>query len=120
LNPDLEGTGNNIVDPNLVGLTTVEFMTIQPFEDAGWDFLNIWSICEVTNYPHLQWHIPQGDYICPDGVNFYDFAHFSQRWFQDNCNEANNYCDGADLDNLGSVGSRDLAIFCDYWLVGVR
>ena len=54
------------------------------FTDRGWDFLgetangteDIWAICEGTNYPRFVYQIPQGDIVCPDGVNSLDFSVF--------------------------------------------
>jgi hypothetical protein len=73
------------------------------FLSAGWDFWNTWEICEETNYPVLQWQIPAADFLCPDGVNFIDFTFFADpdHWGRNNCNEANGYCDGTDLDQSG-------------------
>ena len=34
--------------------TTAEMKTKSTFTDAGWDFVNIWDICEGTNYPRLR------------------------------------------------------------------
>jgi len=38
-----------------IGLTTAEMQTALPFLEAGWDFDNVWMICEGTDYPRLQW-----------------------------------------------------------------
>ncbi len=50
-------------------------------------------------------------------VNFEDFAKFTAHWFQTGCNPANNWCGGADLDQLGDVNETDLGLFVDYWLL---
>jgi hypothetical protein len=91
--------------------------TESTFTDAGWDFVNIWDICEGTNYPKLVWQIPPGDFLCPDGVNLFDYSFFASLWAEDNC-AASNDCDGRDLDLLGSVDIKDLRIFADNWLKG--
>ena len=62
------------------GKTTAEMMTKNTFTDAGWNFDNVWHICETTNYPKLLWQILPADLVCPDGVNFVDFAFFAKRW----------------------------------------
>jgi hypothetical protein len=124
INPGLPGIGNG-VDPNVVGESTANMQTETTFTAAGWDFVDetangtddIWDICEGTNYPKLSSQIPPGDFLCPDGVNFFDFSFFSERWAEDNC-AASNDCDGADLDQLGSVDLKDLGIFADNWLAG--
>jgi len=108
-----------------VGKTTAEMQIQSTFTDTGWDFVgetvngpnDIWDICEGTNYPKFLWQIPIGDFVCPDGVNFFDFSFFSERWAEDNCG-ASNDCGGRDLDLLGSVDIKDLRIFADNWLAG--
>jgi hypothetical protein len=100
--------------------TTVEMQMVNTFTSAGWDFWNTWTICEGMNYPVLQWQIPAADFRCPDGVNFIDFAFFAAHWHQRYCNPSNNYCNGTDLDQSGSVNLLDLAVFTDSWLEGVR
>ena len=123
----LTGAGDGSV-LGLEGKTTTDMKTVATFTDAGWDFIDdpndaaddIWAICEGTNYPRLVWQIPTGDFLCPDGVNFTDFSYFADRWFLDDCNEANNYCQGADIDTLGSVDLNDMIIFCEEWLKGVE
>jgi hypothetical protein len=89
------------------------------FTDAGWDFVgetangteDIWAICQGTNYPRLAWQIPAADFLCPDGVNFIDYAYFTDVW---NTSDPN-----ADLDLSGLVDPNDLKIFCDHWLDAV-
>jgi len=124
VNPDVNGIGN-ATDPDVIGESTENMQTESTFTDAGWDFVgetingpnDIWDICEGTNYPKFVWQIPIGDFVCPDGVNFFDFSFFAERWAEDNCG-ASNDCDGRDLDLLGSVDIKDLRIFADNWLRG--
>ncbi len=101
------------------GKTTEEMQTITTFTDVGWDFMNTWTICDGMNYPVLLWQIPAADFLCPDGVNFIDFAFFASHWLDSMCNAANYYCEGTDLDYSGSVGFTDLEIFADNWLSGI-
>ena len=101
------------------GKTTAELKMIGTFTSVGWDFWNIWTICEGMNYPVLLWQIPTGDFLCPDGVNFVDFTFFADHWLDENCTAANNFCQYADLNQSGSVNSNDLAIFADNWLEGI-
>lgn len=101
------------------GKTTAEMQTVSTFSSAGWDFFDIWSICEGENYPVLLWQITISDIRCPDSVNMTDFAWFAQHWRQKNCNQFNYNCDGTDLDESGSVSFDDLAIFADDWLTGL-
>jgi hypothetical protein len=107
----------NYYNDGITGETTAEMKTRSTFTDAGWDFANIWAICEVTNYPRLRWAIPAADFVCPDGIDFADYSFFAERWLNTNC--ASNYnCNGADFDLSGTVDMADLEIFCDYWLKG--
>ncbi|MFC1794668.1 GLUG motif-containing protein [Planctomycetota bacterium] len=105
--------------PGGTGRTTIEMQTITTFINAGWDFNAIWTICDGMNYPVLLWQIPAADFLCPDGVDFIDFAFFAQHWLDDRCNAANFYCEGTDFDNSGYVGFTDLEIFTDNWLNGI-
>jgi len=124
VNPDMNGIGNGS-EPNVVGLPTVEMQTESTFTDVGWDFVgetangpnDIWDICEGMNYPKFLWQVPVGDFLCPDGVNFFDYSFFAGHWAEENCG-ASNDCDGRDLDLLGSVDIKDLRIFADNWLAG--
>ncbi|MHC4111656.1 MAG: GLUG motif-containing protein [Planctomycetota bacterium] len=121
---DVNTSGQDYSDGG-VGKTTAQMQTESTFTDAGWDFVgetvngpnDIWDICEGTNYPKLVWQIPPGDFVCPDGVNFFDFSFFSEQWARKNC-AASNDCDGRDFDQLGSVDIKDLRIFVDNWLRG--
>jgi len=117
VNSSLTGIGNT-TDPNVIGESTTNMQTQSTFTSAGWDFVNIWDICEGTNYPKFLWQIPIGDFLCPDGVNFFDYSFFAGHWAEDNCG-ASNDCGGTDLDKLGSVDINDLRIFVDNWLAGL-
>jgi hypothetical protein len=68
----------------------------------------------------LFWQIPAADFLCPDGVDFIDFAFFASHWLDDRCNAANYLCEGTDFDKSGSVGFTDLEILADNWLKGIR
>jgi len=114
---DIETTGQEESDGG-EGKTTAEMKTKSTFTYAGWDFVNIWDICEGTNYPRLLWQIPTGDFVCPDGVNFIDYSFFAGRWLDTNCTESND-CDGTDLDFSDTVDANDLQIFCQHWLEGM-
>jgi hypothetical protein len=64
------------------------------------------------NYEMLGGFLPGGP-LCM--VNFYDYARFSKYWMQP-CGPGNNFCNGADLDQLGNVDSNDFLLFSDEWL----
>jgi hypothetical protein len=102
------------------GLPTVGMQMQITFTDVGWDFSTpIWKMnCEGMSYPKLSsWQPVPGDFLCPDGVDFFDFSFLAGHWAEDNCG-ASNDCDGRDLDLLGSVDIKDLRIFVDNWLRG--
>lgn len=98
------------------GLSTIQMKQQASF--TGWDFTTVWAICEGMNYPRLIWQIPVGDFVCPDGVNFFDFVYFAEQWRATGCSSANNFCGGTDLNASGTVDILDLAIFADNWLAG--
>jgi len=50
-------------------------------------------------------------------VDFTDYAIFASHWMDEGCTEPN-FCDGADLNESGSVDWYDLAEFVEYWLPG--
>ena len=80
---------------------------------SNWNFSDIWSICEGTNYPRLVWLIPAGDYLCPDGVALEDYSFFAQHWLQTDYGTV----EGAELTGDGFVGFDDLLALSDYWLL---
>ena len=98
------------------GKLTDQMKTKSTFTGAGWDFVNVWTICEKTNYPRLLWQVNLGDWVCPEGVGFEDFAYFASRWLLTNCDPANNDCGGADLNYDGQVNLLDFAVFSVNWL----
>jgi hypothetical protein len=125
--PLFSGVGGVWPDPEgVIGQITVDMKKQGTFTSAGWDFVGetangtdyIWRLCEdFVSYPRLTWEFPLGDFLCPDGVNFFDFSFFAAHWAEENCAVSND-CDGRDLDLLGSVDIKDLRIFADNWLAG--
>lgn len=58
-----------------------------------------------------------GGLVCiADIVNFHDFARLTEHWLEVPCNAQNNWCGGADLDQLGDVDTIDLRLFVNEWL----
>ena len=52
-----------------------------------------------------------------DGIiDFKDFAAFATSWLDENCSEANGWCDQADFTFDSTVTARDLAVLADCWL----
>ncbi len=45
----------------LEGLTTTEMQSADTFINAGWDFDDVWMICEAIDYPRLKWQNVQCD-----------------------------------------------------------
>jgi hypothetical protein len=101
------------------GIQTALMQVESIFTSVAWDFADIWDICEGTNYPRLQWQIPAGDVVCPDGVSMVDFSLFAEHWLEETCDLGNDYCRGTDLDQSGTVDVADLGIFVENWLAGI-
>ena len=109
-----------------IGLTTAQMKTLLMFTSAGWDFTNetangtndYWRMCEDgVNYPQLNCEYARyGDFTCPDGVNFADFAYFADRWCTTGCNSSNNFCGETDMNADAIVNFNDLAVLADEWL----
>ena len=96
----------------VTGQNTDQMKTLSTFP---WDFTTVWSICEQTNYPRLQWQIPLGDFACPDGVSVEDLQYFATQWLKDDC-AVFNQCEGTDLDNSDNVDLADFVIFANQWM----
>ena len=107
------------------GKTTAEMQTRVTFTDAGWDFVeevingtdDIWDICDGMNYPKLSWQVPPlGDFICPDGIEFVDFAVLAETWLLEEGEEGYNpVCDISNpTDEI--IDMSDLEVFTENWL----
>jgi hypothetical protein len=92
-------TSGHSISAGGIPKTTGEMKTESTFTEAGWDFVNIWDICEATNYPRLRWQIPAADWLCPDGVGFEDFSYLADGWQME-------------------FGISDLMMLCEQWLEG--
>ncbi|MHC4333063.1 MAG: sialidase family protein [Planctomycetota bacterium] len=49
-------------------------------------------------------------------VHFKHFAQFAQHWLQTRCDPGNNWCGGADLNQMDGVDGVDLRLFVNEWL----
>ena len=49
-------------------------------------------------------------------IEFEDFAKFTGNWLRDDCTEANEWCEGADLDQSGDVGIEDFVLIVNLWM----
>ena len=121
-----ESDGSGTVE--VYGRTTAQMQMESTFTDYGWDFVgetingpnDIWDICDGMNYPRLYWQeFTIGDFACPDGVDFIDFAVFSFAWLSDDT-PAGNWNPNCDISELpdGIINELDLAVFTDHWLSG--
>ena len=91
------------------GKTTEEMMQEATF--TNWDFIDIWKICEGTNYPKLAWQISLlGDFVCPDGVEINDLAVLVEQWLLEKL-PADISPDGGN----GFVDFSDWAVFANAW-----
>ena len=106
---DHGGSGCN----NANGKTTTEMHDPNTFILACWDFVSVWDICEGTNYPKLVWSIPAGDFLCPDGVSFSDYAFLAERWLMTDYGDVG----GVELTGDGKIDLNDFARFAEYWRV---
>jgi hypothetical protein len=61
------------------------------------------------------YHQIPADFNDDGGVDASDLLWLTGRWLNSACEQANNWCDGADMDRLGSADMRDYAIFARYW-----
>ena len=50
VNPSLAGIGNISDPPGVIGESSVNMQKESTFTNMGWDFVNIWDICEGTNW----------------------------------------------------------------------
>jgi hypothetical protein len=105
------------------GRTTAQMQTRSTFTLAGWDFTDetangtedIWRLCvDLTSYPILAWQRwPLGDYYCPDGSDFKDYAVLAGQWQQAPGEPS---ADIAPEIRDGIVSGPDLRKLCDNWL----
>ena len=65
------------------------------------------------NYELLGGFLPGGP-LC--FVDFEHFARFAEHWLEEICDEGNNWCNGADLNQLDGVNGVDLRLFVEAWL----
>lgn len=123
---DIETSGQSVgvgegEDTGVIGKVTVEMKMLSTFSSppANWDFVNVWTVCETTNYPRLRWRkMPDGDWSCPDGVAGEDMAYFSERWLMTGrCNLGDWNKDGkVNLLDFASLAPEELSGFVGSWL----
>jgi hypothetical protein len=105
--------------------TTAEMKTKSTFTNAGWDFVDetangtndIWRMCvNGVKYPLLSWQFISADIVCPDGVDFLDFAVLASAWQSEPGDpDWNQTCDiSQPKDSI--INELDLAVLCEKWL----
>lgn len=112
-----DGVGNKDPDPaGVIGKTTAEMKTLSTFISAGWDFIwesingtnDYWRMCvSEPDYPRLTWEYSPSDFVCPDGVDFYDLAIFADQWLLEKLSY--------DINGDGIVNFLDFAVFANDW-----
>jgi hypothetical protein len=110
---------------NGYGTPLTDIQMKQQTSFIGWDFVDetvngtkdYWRMCvDGVEYPLLSWQfIP--DFICPDGVDIFDFAFFVGKWLAE-CDETNNFCNCTDTNYDEIVNFADFAILASHWLEG--
>ncbi|MFC1783208.1 GLUG motif-containing protein [Planctomycetota bacterium] len=124
VNSGLSGIGNTS-DPNVIAESTDNLYKASTFTSVGWDFVgsgdnepnDYWRLCvDEVEYPKLSWQFPQGDLVCPDGVDLLDLAYFVSHWLDIDCDPSNNYCRRSDLNYSGRVDLGDYALLAVHWL----
>ncbi|MBA7479769.1 hypothetical protein ES707_15205 [subsurface metagenome] len=71
----------------------------------------IWEYYENTETSRLY----TVDFNADGNMNLADYSFLAKHWGNQNCSQSN-CCNGADLNNSGSVDLYDLAQFVEYWL----
>ena len=112
---------NGAANTNVFAKATSQMQLQNTYTDYGWDFAadsngnnDIWSVCEQMNYPRFAWQIPEGDFVCPNGVGFEDFSLFGKCWLA----AGQPGCDAADMNDDDIVELEDILEFISHWLEG--
>lgn len=120
---------DDVAPPDGIGM--VFYSDPLPLATGDWFIIDYTALgvgdCNVTfytkpstGYPFIPinvytfHHVPTRDFNADTIVDFADYAILASYW-QQGCSGPG-WCDGADLDQSGSVNLYDLAMFCDYWL----
>lgn len=101
---------------DVVGLPTTSMRMQSTYAAKGWDFANLWRICDGMNPPRFQWEpLAAGDFGCPEGVELYDLLTLSDAWLMTGASVADIAPAGAPD---GKVDLLDYALLAENWLVG--
>lgn len=104
---DPEADGNNL--PSL----GVHEHWKEPVKKQYTRNLKIGDGIELIRSPRVWGDINSG------GVDYEDLVFIVDNWATQNCNEANGWCDGADIDKDEKVNFTDYAIFAGDWLKNI-
>ena len=129
VNDSLSGVGNIVDPPGVIGEPTTNMQMEITYIDAGWDFVgesvngieDIWRMClDGLDYPRMACEFSNyGDFVCPDGVNFFDFAIFGAAW-QSRVGDGNwNLVCNISDPNDRIINELDLTVFTGNWLAGM-
>ncbi len=108
---------------NSYGQPLADELMKQQTSFVGWDFVgettngteDIWRMCiDGVSYPLLWWQFNKADFVCPDGVDFYDFAVLANQWLFEEI-PADIWPGGGD----GIVDFFDWAVFASQWQITV-
>jgi hypothetical protein len=93
------------------GKTTDQMKNTDTFLSADWDFNTpVWKMCNGINYPKLAWQVIAGDFVEPEGVDYYDLAFLTDRWLLEKLSY-----DVAPSGGDGIINFLDWAIFINDW-----
>ncbi|MBC8379403.1 MAG: peptidylprolyl isomerase [Planctomycetes bacterium] len=59
------------------------------------------------------------DLVVDNSIDLGDLNALMAHWLDSGCNEANDYCGGADIDHSGSVDFTDYSLFSNNWLATI-
>ncbi len=117
-----DGFGYCVFGQIVSDMTVIDNISQTPTIDAGGQFSNLPYNPTVdirTAYTLPCWWSYCSDINSDIEINLEDFAIFAARWLDNDCNSANDFCSGTDLDYYGSFDAYDIALFVDNWLVTV-
>jgi hypothetical protein len=119
------GSGGGEVG-SVIASETSQMQSIEFWGVTDWDFVgedingsdDIWRMCEDgVEYPKLWWEFGGGDFVCGDGVDFFDFAVLADTWYLSAEQAGYNY--KCDLSGDETIEFDDLAILANNWLEGI-
>ena len=120
INGDLPTFGSSNSSTSLIdstGQTTASMQMAGTYQVQGWNFVNIWRICENMNYPRLKIQpAPVGDFACPEGTEITDLMILAEEWLHLVQSQVADIAPQGAPD--GKVNLLDFALFAENWLTG--